>query len=130
YSPGVDARIVLRLRSANLDRPVALSVLSIIATRGRMSRVAIPVVEGVPAALGSGKTPLAAGLESAARVVTYSPGRRWWGRRDSNPHGSLHKFLRLARLPFRHVPAGGIVAHPAGWVQGRGPLNPPQISCG
>ena len=28
----------------------------------------------------------------------------WWGRRESNPHGLLHKFLRLARLPFRHVP--------------------------
>jgi hypothetical protein len=28
-----------------------------------------------------------------------------WGRRESNPHGLLHKFLRLARLPFRHVPA-------------------------
>ncbi len=24
----------------------------------------------------------------------------WWGRRDSNPHGLLHKFLRLARLPI------------------------------
>lgn len=29
---------------------------------------------------------------------------RWWGRRELNPHGLLHKFLRLARLPFRHVP--------------------------
>ena len=23
---------------------------------------------------------------------------------DLNPYGLLHKFLRLARLPFRHVP--------------------------
>lgn len=29
----------------------------------------------------------------------------WWGWWESNPHVLRHKFLRLARLPFRHIPS-------------------------
>ena len=50
------------------------------------------------------------GCINAENAATNNDGRGactillWWGRRELNPHGLLHKFLRLARLPFRHVP--------------------------
>lgn len=28
--------------------------------------------------------------------------QKWWSRRESNPHGISHQFLKLACLPFHH----------------------------
>lgn len=29
--------------------------------------------------------------------------QKWWSRRESNPHGISHQFLKLACLPFHHL---------------------------
>ena len=48
-------------------------------------------------------------LDLAERRLDVSPQtdlQRWSGRRESNPHGSPHRHLRPARLPFPPRPDG------------------------